>query len=381
MPEVAFVRDQKLPVIRFAVSPVYNALASLCLLAQEVDNMSPWADRSRNGLNEDERRMAKLACEAIAFVRGSAAQDIESWLTEFTATPGGEIVHTAFSRVAEKAARVLSSDDRSSLPGLVGVPTVASLSESEDLFVETVYRVAEVDGIACEETREAARKEFARLRDPRAYRDEIAGAVRTLWDRYLRSEWPTALARSEASARALSAIPILGDGVEERLRSATGRDYLADFWIAAASRVREVVYIPSSHIGPYMILLDVSDECAWFVGNARTPEARRSGDTPTDRSELLTRLGALSDPSRLRILEIAAGNGAITTQDVIDELGLSQSSASRHLTQLAATGMLSVDAKERTKRYRVNAARVDAVLNGARSLILGEVADKMGGAE
>jgi DNA-binding transcriptional ArsR family regulator len=59
----------------------------------------------------------------------------------------------------------------------------------------------------------------------------------------------------------------------------------------------------------------------------------------------------------------------VTTQGVIDELSLSQSSASRHLTQLAATGLMAVDASERTKKYSVRPKRVADVCESIRHLL------------
>jgi DNA-binding transcriptional ArsR family regulator len=90
-----------------------------------------------------------------------------------------------------------------------------------------------------------------------------------------------------------------------------------------------------------------------------------------DRSELLVRLEALSDDVRLRILTTAAEEGFVTTQVVIDSLGLSQSSASRHLSQLTATGLLSVDTGHRSKRYHLNSRRVNETCDMLKSFLQG----------
>jgi DNA-binding transcriptional ArsR family regulator len=132
--------------------------------------------------------------------------------------------------------------------------------------------------------------------------------------------------------------------------------------------VHEVTYVPSVHIGPYMTLLDFDGSNAVIVGRARIPEGAPVSSPTIDRSDLLIRLEALSDTTRLRILEMAAKREVITSQDVIDELELSQSSASRHLTQLTATGLLKVDGSERTRRYRLNSDRIDAVCGGIKQL-------------
>jgi DNA-binding transcriptional ArsR family regulator len=118
-----------------------------------------------------------------------------------------------------------------------------------------------------------------------------------------------------------------------------------------------------------MILFEFDGRRAFIVGRARVPEGASVHSAVLDRSDLLMRLDALSDDTRLRIVEMATRDGTITTQMVMDELELSQSSASRHLTQLAATGILSVDGSERTKRYRTNPRRIDDLCHGLRQLV------------
>ena len=49
-------------------------------------------------------------------------------------------------------------------------------------------------------------------------------------------------------------------------------------------------------------------------------------------------------------------------------LGLTQSSTSRHLAQLAATGILHVDSGEKTKRYSLNLPRYEETVQSLRGI-------------
>jgi ArsR family transcriptional regulator len=68
-------------------------------------------------------------------------------------------------------------------------------------------------------------------------------------------------------------------------------------------------------------------------------------------------MNALADDTRLRILEILTKHDELCAQDIIEELGLSQSSVSRHLSQLSATGFLVERRRDVNKCYSLNVDR------------------------
>ena len=71
------------------------------------------------------------------------------------------------------------------------------------------------------------------------------------------------------------------------------------------------------------------------------------------------RLNALANDTRLRILELLAYKGELGTPDVVAQLELSQSAASRHLEHLTATGYLTARRHQGTNLYRLNPDRID----------------------
>jgi ArsR family transcriptional regulator len=97
----------------------------------------------------------------------------------------------------------------------------------------------------------------------------------------------------------------------------------------------------------------------YLLFGARQPQGTPNLSPELSRSELLVRLGALADDTRLRVLHFVAQNGEQRSPDIIRQLDLSQSAASRHLQQLSASGYLTERWREGSKWYSLNADRID----------------------
>ena len=101
-----------------------------------------------------------------------------------------------------------------------------------------------------------------------------------------------------------------------------------------------MVFIPNPHIGPYVTKLHCGDLLAVVFG-ARQPEDASVRIPELDRADIVARMSALADDTRLRILQMIAENGEMRSQDIIEEVGLSQPSVSRYLTQLTANRLFA----------------------------------------
>jgi DNA-binding transcriptional ArsR family regulator len=359
MSDFGFIPETNTPRIRFESAPIHNLLCSLCLLNQDhVDHISSWVDQVLGQLSPEEKESTELGCEAGMFVGDSRATTLAEFAKELRHRDPSELARIELERLHQKAERWLK-DAR--------VPALEELSQNRDAYLDVVRRLHEMDDK--EFHREHAEREYERLQNPECYRDELAETLEHFWNRFLRDEWSRVQHDVEDSVAAFRSVTIPGGSLEERLKFVTGRENIPADWVSVLSGADEIVYVPSVHIGPYMILFDFDGSRAYIVGRARIPEGASVHSDTLDRSDLLIRLDALSDATRVRILELAAQRGLVTSQDVMDELELSQSSASRHLAQLAATGLLLVDASERTKKYRVNPRRVDEICGALKQLI------------
>jgi DNA-binding transcriptional ArsR family regulator len=100
----------------------------------------------------------------------------------------------------------------------------------------------------------------------------------------------------------------------------------------------------------------------WLLFGARLPLGSSVNAPDLSRSELLVRLSALADDTRLQILQLLKDEGELCSQDVQQMLALSQSAGSRHLKQLTATGYLTERRLEGSKCYSLNNERIEDTL-------------------
>ncbi len=137
---------------------------------------------------------------------------------------------------------------------------------------------------------------------------------------------------------------------------------LTDDWRQKIDSVDRLIYVPSAHLGPYLMKFTASraePKTLVLMFGARQPQGSGPESPDLSRSELLVRLVALSDDTRLRILRLIAEQGELCSPDIIRQLELSQSAASRHLQQLTATGYLVERRREGAKCYSLGIDHVD----------------------
>ncbi len=91
---------------------------------------------------------------------------------------------------------------------------------------------------------------------------------------------------------------------------------------------------------------------------------------PIQRSEVLGPLRALTDDTRLQILELLALNEQMLAQEIVAQLEVGQSTISRHLQQLVAAGFVTEQrAGDAKKLYRLHIERVDELFARLRQLL------------
>jgi DNA-binding transcriptional ArsR family regulator len=181
-----------------------------------------------------------------------------------------------------------------------------------------------------------------------------------MWDEVLASEWDRNLPMLTESIVAFESLDFAGLTVLEALTRVSLRDVPPPVSESHFAAIERLILFPSAHTGPYLLRLgSLSGATERFAFGARIPEGAPTNIPTLSRSELLTRLNALADDTRLRILELLAQEGELNTPDIIARLELSQSAASRHLEHLAATGYLTVRRHEGAKCYQLNPERID----------------------
>jgi ArsR family transcriptional regulator len=206
--------------------------------------------------------------------------------------------------------------------------------------------------------------------DPIAMQELIVSHLGHMWNSYLAPEWERVLPMLQDSVRAFRAYDFSGMSEFEIAQTITGQKLDSMEWETKLGSVERVVYIPNAHIGPYIGHVHVGNAMGLVFG-ARLPEGALIDAPDLSRAEMLVRLNALADDTRLRILKLVADQGEQRSQDIMNRLELSQSASSRHLKQLSATGYLNERRCEGAKCYSLNPERLEDTLCAIRNFLLG----------
>jgi DNA-binding transcriptional ArsR family regulator len=187
--------------------------------------------------------------------------------------------------------------------------------------------------------------------------------VHIMWDTYVGEEWARQLPLLNESIQAFQRTDLSDLTLYEAIRVVAGRDMRGRMDDEEAE-IDHVIFSPAPHLGPYIAKL-IDGNTLRVLYNARLPRGAQAQSSALSRSEVLIRMSALADDTRLRILEMLTKRDEMRAQDIIEALDLSQSSVSRHLSQLSATGFLIERRRDVNKFYSLN---VDRVVDTVRAL-------------
>lgn len=350
--------------VDIAVEPAYNALNSMALLNQveRWPALNEWVIQTAAALSEQQRRWNMLYFSALrgALLFDGEWADFPSYLDDLTAQPS--------DRVRDRALRWLARDDHEA----------TLLLEDMAQFALRVREQSDVDDALITDA-------HALLQRPAELHDQLVDHLRGVWEQHLAAEWRRAAGfmqgqtramlnnrlpewkRAHLSARGLPTTPdqYLPAGVmsiEENLRLLVAGPVWSDPAVLAAPIAR-VVYVNSPHTGRYVTFLIAGTTLRIFFNAVRNlPAIMRT--TPVGRTELASRLNALADETRLAVLALFAEQDALTAQEVMARLDLSQSNASR---QLKALGMYLGESRGKgaNKIYQISPAQLELTFYAA----------------
>lgn len=193
------------------------------------------------------------------------------------------------------------------------------------------------------------------LNDPPAMQQLIVNHLRALWKSHFAAEWqkkqPNMRFALTLNQRAWPA-----DSPSALLRAFL-RDEIPDSVSDQLGGVQQIIFVPSPYVQLHaarfghpttLWLFRWADPWVWPMRNE-----------PIQRSEILWPASALADETRLRILELLAANEEMLAQEIIALLDVSQSTVSRHLSQLRKAGFISEQrAGDANKLYRLQPEKV-----------------------
>jgi DNA-binding transcriptional ArsR family regulator len=355
MSEFQLIPPQKAPRVSFSPQPAYNGLTSLMLLNADLSGFGRWVQDTREALSVDQLQINGVVCSAAAaFLDGSDWPSFPAWVDNMARRDPYAMRQHSLIFFLEALQAKLGWDPAE-------IPTAEQLVADQSTYLALAERACKHKGETCDQSFYALEHEY--LQDPIGRQALIVNHLRQMWGEHLAGEWQRNLPLIDESVSAFESVDYGDKNVSDIVEEITARDALPRDWEDWLLEAEHLVFIPSAHIGPYMVLIDRSDGMARIVFGARIPAGAKIVSPALNRSELLTRLGALADDSRLRILELLAHEGELGAQHVIARLDMSQSSASRHLRQLVATGYVTERRWEGAKAYSLNPERLEETLS------------------
>jgi DNA-binding transcriptional ArsR family regulator len=347
--------------VGIALEPAFNVLNSMMLLSHpdERSGFSGWVNQTAAKLPPDVKHRHEMLFTLLMITGIEPTESLPSFpaFIEYVAAQDAEILR-------DRAIRYVCNPETHGLMPLDKDVLLSDQSaytaQMEQIFA---HKWAEKD-IRVEPDMFA--EAYALLLDPPALKALYITHLKQMWSEVLQPEWERSLPMLQDSVDAFRQLDYSHLTAHEAIRIVTGRDFrgIWDEW------GKELIFIPSPHIGPYVTRFDSDDSSkTWVVFGARLPEGARVSSPALSRSELLVRLSALADDTRLQILELLTMHDELCAPDVIKMLDLSQSAASRHLRQLTATGYLVERRREVAKCYSLNPQRVDDTLRALKRFL------------
>jgi Helix-turn-helix domain len=359
IPSQDLIQPPERKKIEIGLEPAVNAFGSLHLLIELdwLSGLNEWVIQTAASMTEAQRHHNRLALVGFFY----AVVPERSWpsfpaYVDYLASQEGE---TLRDRLMRRYAGLPVMPDLK----VQGDPSDWrwALASPDDYlaFLSTHFKPESIE-------EDIEREAFSLLQRPDEMKQMLLDHFHEMWSSYLEPEWLRVEPMLRTSAQAFQAADLEAMSPEQALRHMTQHAPERTLWWM--ERAKRVVFVPSAHTGPYTSHL-VAEDTLWILFGARMPAGMEGESPELSRAELQYRLAALAEDTRLRILGAIRDQGELSSQAIIDLLGVSQSTASRHLRQLSVTGFLSERRSETGKLYRLDPDRIEATIQALRGFL------------
>lgn len=346
----------KIDNLLVSVEPALNGFGSMLLLAKDEGNspgIHEWVAKTHSKMSKDEVFRHKLVVIGLhyAVMPTNNWGTFEAYIENLEKTPP-----SAFRESLLNAYSNICITDKSLKDKGKPVDWDEVLSSPTNYVDFLTYRFGEdhVD-------REVETRAYEYVIDPAAMKQLITGHMRWFWKNHLQAEWNRVRNLLEESAKAFNQLDYSDMTRSDMMRYITGKEFEETKWHAEFEKAGNIVFIPNAHFGPYIQTLKISDTLYIYFG-ARLPEGSEVHVPELDRAEIVSKLSALADETRLQILRMVAENGEMRSNEIMDAIKLSQPSVSRYLSQLSINGYLQERRVNGGKVYTLNRERIEKTL-------------------
>jgi hypothetical protein len=354
------IREPKRRTLEVGLEPAASALGSLHLLVEVefLSGLDDWIVRTAAEMSPSQLHNNRVALVGFFY----AVVPSQSW-------PSFPAYIDHLESLDEREIRDRLMRRYASLPYLPGMERAGdpadwswAMESAEEYlaFLGTRFKAEMIDV-------DLETEAFELVSHPTKMKSLLVSHFREMWADYLEPEWKRIEPMLATSAKAFQDLDLRHMSLEAAFDAIAQQPPSKVFdWM---KDVQRVVFVPSAHTGPYTSHL-AAENTVWILFSARMPAGREQEAPDLSRAELLYRLSALAEETRLRILADIRDEGELSSQAIIERLGVSQSTASRHLRQLSATGFLSERRTESGKWYRLNPERIELTLQALRAYLL-----------
>jgi DNA-binding transcriptional ArsR family regulator len=353
--------------VTIALEPAHNAIHSLLLLTQteRLSGLGDWVIHTVSALTPQERRRHELVLIGLHY----AVLPEQSWPSfpaylNHLATLDPNVLR---DKMLATYARFLPMTDGAHRMGY-GEPQPIDLEailEDADSYLNFLRARFEASKIDTQLETDA----YSYVIDPPAMQELIVSHLQKMWEEHLAPEWERVEPMLQDAVSAFQHVDVSDMSRLEATRLITGQEFKEEKWKKEFERLERLIFVPSAHVGPYLGKMWGGD-VLWLLFGARLPEGIQFHAPDLSRAEIVVRLSALANDNRLQILKLVSDRGELSSQDIMAGLGLSQSTASRHLKQLKATGYLAERRCNGAKCYTLDSERIRDTLRAVSSFLL-----------
>lgn len=336
------------------VEPIYNVLLAMSLLSSDsLDaEQEPWLAEKAAKLTSAQKQTNQLVFNwfGSALLPKANHQSFPNLYTALASEAPTELRDRILQGWLDQ------SDDTNF--------TVRGLLADEKQFE------AFAEGIAPRDDRSDFAQVYKLITNPPDLQDRIVNHLRTLWESEFAAEWKKKVSMMHYCAEELNARSWPTDSAINVLQAFI-RKAVPDEITHQLTDVRQINIALSPFIQMQARRLDSPDTLWLFLFADFWHLPMRT--EPIKRSEVKGIASALSDDTRLQILELLAANGELRAQEIIARLDASQSTVSRHLKQLnSAQFIFEKRAGDANKIYQLNPGRVSEFAHLLSTLISAE---------
>jgi len=363
MPQPIALEKTVIEQMTVSLEPARNVLSSMVLLTHEdTSGLHEWVTKTRAQFSKDEIFRHKLVILGLFYAVAPELgwSSFPAYLDHLSKINPEALREKLLNSYAQVKSEMFCAQDKE-VAEVQWEEVLSSVDRYID-FLESSFGKENVD-------HEIESEAYRYVMDPPAMKKLIVDHLRWIWNVHLAEEWNRVQPMLQASVNAFQTTDLNMMDRMDAVRFVTGQDLDEAKWKLLAT-ARNVIFIPNAHIGPYVTKVCFANTLAVVFG-ARVPENSDVRIPDLDRAELVVRLSAIADETRLRILQMVVENGEIRSQDIMDAMSLSQPSVSRYLTQLTATGYLQERRSDGAKVYILNRERIKKTLKAVSAFLLG----------